>query len=64
MAEMDVGTKVIEGGGQGGVTWKEASRSTSGSYTIVLYKSANGGSQWKKVTYDQSGKIVKVVYGP
>ena len=58
------GTKVIEdGGGQGGVTWKEASRSTSGSYTIVLYKSANGGSQWKKVTYDNSGKIVNVMYG-
>lgn len=61
---MSNGTKVIkDGGGQGGVTWKEASRSTSGSYTIVLYKSANGGSQWKRVTYDNSGKIVKVVYG-
>jgi hypothetical protein len=63
MAKND-GTKVIEdGGGQGGVTWKEVSRSTSGSYTIVLYKSSNGGSQWKKVTYDKSGKIVNVVYG-
>ncbi|MGG3914327.1 hypothetical protein [Rossellomorea vietnamensis] len=61
---MSNGTKVIEdGGGQGGVTWKEASRSTSGSYTIVLYVSANDGRQWKKVTYDNSGKIVKVVYG-
>ncbi|MCR8848001.1 hypothetical protein NQ095_06240 [Rossellomorea sp. SC111] len=61
---MNDGTKVIEdGGGQGGVTWKVASRSTSGSYTIVLYISANGGSQWKRVTYDNSGKIVKVVYG-
>jgi uncharacterized membrane protein len=61
---MSNGTKVIkDGGGQGGVTWKEVSRSTSGSNTIVLYKSANGGSQWKRVTYDNRGKIVKVVYG-
>lgn len=58
------GSKVIDdGGGQGGVTWQESYRKTSGSYTIVLYKSANGGSQWKEVTYDQYGTIVKVVYG-
>ncbi|WP_064094219.1 hypothetical protein [Rossellomorea aquimaris] len=62
-AEND-GSKVIEdGGGQGGVTWEESYRKTSGSYTIIVYRSANGGNQWKEVTYDQYGNIVKVVYG-
>ena len=62
-AEND-GSKVIEdGGGQGGVTWQESYRKTSGSYTIIVYKSANGGNQWKEVTYDKNGTIVKVVYG-
>jgi hypothetical protein len=58
------GTKVIEdGGGQGGVTWMEYYRRTSGSYSIIMYRSANGGDQWKEVTYNKYGNIVKVVYG-
>ena len=62
-AEND-GSKVIEdGGGQGGVTWEESYRKASGSYTIIVYRSANGGNQWKEVTYDKNGNIVKVVYG-
>jgi hypothetical protein len=62
-AEND-GTKVIEdGGGQGGVTWMEYYRRTSGSYSIIMYRSANGGDQWKEVTYNKYGNIVKVVYG-
>jgi len=62
-AEND-GTKVIEdGGGQGGVTWTEYYRRASGSYSIIMYRSANGGNQWKEVTYNQYGNIVKVLYG-
>lgn len=62
-AEND-GTKVIEdGGGQGGVTWTEYYRRISGSYSIIMYRSANGGNQWKEVTYNQYGNIVKVLYG-
>ncbi|BCB03984.1 hypothetical protein [Bacillus sp. KH172YL63] len=58
------GSKVSEdGGGQGGVTWQEYYRRTSGSYTIITYRSVNGGSQWKEVTYNQSGGVVKIVYG-
>jgi hypothetical protein len=58
------GTKVIEdGGGQGGVTWTEYYRRASGSYSIIMYRSANGGNQWKEVTYNQFGNIVKVLYG-
>ncbi len=62
-AEND-GSKVIEdGGGGGGVTWQESYRKVSGSYTIIVYRSANGGSQWKEVTYNKSGSIVKIEYG-
>ncbi|MGG1631066.1 hypothetical protein [Rossellomorea sp. NRS-1567] len=57
-------TKVVEdGGGQGGVTWMESYRRASGSYSIIMYRSANGGNQWKEVTYNQYGYIVKVLYG-
>lgn len=62
-AEND-GTNVIEdGGGQGGVTWHESYRKTSGSYTIIVYRSANGGNQWKELTYNKYWNIVKVMYG-
>ncbi|MGM0751682.1 MAG: hypothetical protein ACQET6_07090 [Bacillota bacterium] len=62
-AEND-GTKVIEDGGdQGGVTWTEYYRKYSGSYSIIMYRSANGGNQWKEVTYNQYGYIIKVLYG-
>ncbi|MGE6753773.1 hypothetical protein ACQKFO_10010 [Rossellomorea sp. NPDC071047] len=62
-AEND-GTKVVEdGGGQGGVTWMESYRRVSGSYFIIMYRSANGGNQWKEVTYNKYGNIVKVLYG-
>ncbi|TMU87231.1 hypothetical protein FGG79_03595 [Bacillus sp. BHET2] len=63
-ASEDDGSKVIEdGGGGGGVTWQESYRFVSGSYKIIVYRSANGGSQWKEVTYNNSGAIVKVEYG-
>ncbi|WP_044338799.1 hypothetical protein [Rossellomorea aquimaris] len=63
-AAENAGTMVIEdGGGQGGVTWTEYYRKYSGSYSIVMYRSANGGKQWKEVTYNQYGYIIKVLYG-
>ncbi|MDX8342492.1 hypothetical protein [Rossellomorea sp. YZS02] len=61
-AENDGSDAIEDGGGQGGVTWQEFSRRMSGSYTILLYRSANGGRQWKEVTYDKNGTIVNSVY--
>ncbi|NMH68254.1 hypothetical protein HF072_05620 [Bacillus sp. RO3] len=55
--------RAIEDGGSAGVSWKESYRKTSGSYTFIVYRSANGGNQWKEVTYDPFGTIVKVRYG-